>query len=168
MTVSAIIISESGGGGGGGRAKGGKGMGMGKGHKARRREQEADAASQSNILTLDPDASVRTHMLFPRGKEDAPDVGQNQTFFQNLTSGRLFGNTQRGLPFGGNVSVPPGREEDPFTRGKQVTFDNDDRFPSMEKQVRPERRPNSYHCEKPARGGLPEKPPFTSLQEPYR
>jgi len=59
--------------------------------------------------------------------------------------------------------------EDPFTRGKQVTFDNGDgRYPSVEKQMPPvERRPNCYGAEPPA-PSRQERPPFTSLQEPYR
>ena len=148
-------------------------MGMGKGHKSRRREQEAQDASQGNIMQMDPDAPFRTHMLFPGPKGDAaePGAANSPTFFKLLTSGSIFSNKDKGLPFGGNVSVQDQMREDPFTRGKQVTFDNGDgRYPSMEKQVRPqERRPNSYGCEAPAPGtGRQERPPFTSLQEPYR
>ena len=160
-------ISESGGGGGGGRAKGGKGMGMGKGHKAKRREQEALEVSQSNMLQLDPDAPFRTHILFSGQKQDAPDT-PNQSFLKMLTSGKIFGGKETGLPFGGNVTESSRyREEDPFTKGKQVTFDNDDiRFSSdLERPFRPERRPNSYYSAPPTK---PERPPFTSLQEPYR
>lgn len=177
MILSTIIISESGAGAGAGRAKGGKGMGMGKGHKARRREQEAAEASQSNILQIDPDASFRTHILFPGRREDAPDTNSTAkpTFFNMLTSGKIFSSKESGLPFGGNVSVPPTeieryRNEDPFTKERKVTFDGDGRYPSMEKQLRPppDLRPNSYHCEPRTKGGSAERPPFTSLQEPYR
>ena len=165
------FFSESGGGGGGGRAKGGKGMGMGKGHNARRRQQEA-ADSQANILNMDPDSSIRTHMFFPGSKTDISDPGAaSPTFFKMLTSGKIFSNKETGLPFGGNISAQDQMRlnEDPFTRGKQVTFDNGDgRYPSVEKQMRPvERRPNAYGAEAPA-SSRQERPPFTSLQEPYR
>ena len=150
-------------------------MGMGKGHKARRREQEAADASAANILNVDPDASLRTHMLFPSGvKPDGPESGaaNSPTFFKMLTTGQIFGSKEKGLPFGGNVSVQDQqmryRDEDPFTRGKQVTFDSGDTGPWMEKSIRaPERRPNSYSTDTP-RKEAPERPPFTSLQEPYR
>ena len=164
-----LLFSESGGGGGAGRAKGGKGMGMGKGHKSRRREQEALDASQGNIMQMDPDAPFRTHMLFPGPKTEGTEAQASPTFFKMLTSGAIFSNKDKGLPFGGNVSVQDQMREDPFTRGKQVTFDNGDgRYPSQERQLRPpERRPNSYGCEAPA-SSRQDRPPFTSLQEPYR
>ena len=161
---------ESGGGGGGGRAKGGKGMGMGKGRNARRREQEAAETSQANILNMDPDASFRTHMLFPGPKAEADAGANSPTFFKMLTSGSIFSNKEKGLPFGGNVSVQDQmryRDEDPFTRGKQVTFDNGDgRYSTMDGSFRPpERRPNAYGADTSSRQ---EKPPFTSMREPYR
>ena len=94
-----------------------------------------------------------------------------------LTSGDLFRSKGTGPPFGGNLSIPASElqkirgtsEEDPFfTTGKQVTFLDNERYPSAEAQLRSmDRRPNSYHCERPARGGS-EKAPFTSLSEPYK
>ena len=169
--IFASFFSESGGGGGGGRSKGGgKGMGMGKGRNARRREQEAADASQANILNMDPDASFRTHMLFPGPKADSDAGANSPTFFKMLTSGSIFSNKEKGLPFGGNVSVQDQmryRDEDPFTRGKQVTFDNgDSRYSQPDGPIRaPERRPNSYGADTSSRQ---EKPVFTSIREPYR
>ena len=151
-------------------------MGMGKGgHKSRRREQEAAEASQSNILQLDPE--TRTHMLFPARQADETGPQASPSFMKMLTSGDLFRSKGAGPPFGGNLSIPASElqkirgtsEEDPFfTTGKQVTFLDNERYPPPGQQLSTiDRRPNSYHCEKPARG-VPEKAPFTSLSEPYR
>jgi hypothetical protein len=113
---------------------------------------------------MDPDAPYRTHLLFPgRGGDESSPDGRGPSGSPSLLQG-IFGgswgkkSSTTGLPLGvrneGAADVQRYRvtpEMDPFYRGgpggKQVSFMGEERF--SETDNRPERKPNSYNCDKP-------------------
>ena len=113
---------------------------------------------------MDPDAPYRTHLLFPgRGGDETSPDGRGPAGSPSLLQG-IFGgswgkkSSTSGLPLGvrnetageaQRYRVTP--ELDPFYRGgpssKTVSFMGEERY--SETDLRPERKPNSYNCDKP-------------------
>ena len=136
-------------------------MGKGKSHHRGRPDDSNTDHSSSNILNMDPDAPYRTHLLFPgRSGEDNAD-GRGPSGSPSLLQAVFGGSwgkkaSTTGLPLGvrnegtGDAQryrVTP--EMDPFYRGgpgpKTVSFLGDERG----SEPRPDRKPNSYNCDKP-------------------
>ena len=142
-------------------------MGKGKLHGGRGGRGQEEPGDGGGILNMDPDGPYRTHLLFPGRKDEMDDPrrpGGSPSFMKQMLQWGKKSSEARMMPQQEMQKYRVTPEQDPYFRSKQVSFMEGEEGRMMFE--RPERRGNSYHCDKPPSTAHKYVP--ASFSEPFR